>query len=246
MPSILRAILLSLVLGGLSACATRSISDSGYRDPYGYNEANPFYQGELSAFELLGDDGANITDADIAQALAAKQPIALQPGTAIMLVQSGAPLADPEMMAAMRRHYNVSSFTGIPPKPAAATDTGKPAPSYSKLFRLAAARGGFETIIVYWGMLETAREDMVTKVVSWVPFAGSVVPDEQQRMRIRLVAAVIDVRSGRWESYAPEPIEDDSFSNQLNRVSSDQDQVLALKQAGYQALADGLARRYGG
>ena len=247
MTIIRRAIVLGLLLGALAGCSVRSISDSGYQDPHAYHSnSNPFYQGELSAFDLLGAEGADITEADIAQALAAKRPISMRRGIPVMLVQSGAPMADPEMLAAMRKHYDVSSFTGVPPKPASSAEGEEPSPSYAKLFRLAAARGGFETIVAYWGMLETAQEDMVTKVVSWVPFVGGVIPDEQQRMRIRLVAVLIDVRSGAWESYAPEAIDDDSFSNDFNRASSDQDQVQALKSEGYQALADGLARKYGG
>ena len=117
---------------------------------------------------------------------------------------------------------------------------------YSQRFRLVAARGGFETVIVYWGVLESGREDIATKAVSWVPFIGGNIPDEVQRMRIRLVAALIDVRTGQWETYVPEPFEDTSFSNDHNREASDQEQVLLLKEKGYAALADGLAAKYGG
>jgi len=105
--------------------------------------------------------------------------------------------------------------------------------------------GGFETVVVDWGVLESGHEDIVTKAVSWVPFVGANIPDEVQRMRIRLVAAVIDVRTGQWETYAPEPFEDLSFSNDHNREASDQKQVLLLKEQGYQALADGLAAKFG-
>jgi hypothetical protein len=101
-------------------------------------------------------------------------------------------------------------------------------------------------VIVYWGVLESGTEDLATKAVSWVPFLGGNVPDELQRMRIRLVAAIIDVRTGQWETYVPEPFEDATWSNRHNRAASDQEQVLLLKTEGYQALADGLAAKYGG
>jgi|AraplaMF_Col_mMF_1032025.scaffolds.fasta_scaffold00054_92 hypothetical protein len=248
-----RALLVSAMLAALSACESRSISNSGYQpEPaYGYN-ANPqsafYYQGELSAYDVLGGDvRSGVSDAEIAKTLDTKHAIALKSGADVMLVQSGAPFADPEMMAAVQKHYRVSSFTGVPwQDPAAAKDTTETHVPYSQRFRLVAARGGFETVIVYWGVLESGREDIATKAVSWVPFIGGNVPDEVQRMRIRLVAAVIDVRTGQWETYVPEPFEDTSWSNRYNREASDQEQVLLLKAKGYQALADGLAAKYGG
>ncbi len=248
-----RAILLSAALAALGACESRSISNSGYQpEPaYGYNARSAdafYYQGELSAYDVLGGDvRSGVSDAEIARALAMKQPIALKPGANVMLVQSGAPFADAEMMAAMQKHYSVSAFTGVPwQDPAAAKENAEPPVPYSQRFRLVAARGGFETVIVYWGVLESGREDIATKAVSWVPFIGGNIPDEMQRMRIRLVAAIIDVRTGQWETYVPAPFEDLSFSNDHNRAASDQEQVLLLKQQGYQALADGLAAKYGG
>jgi hypothetical protein len=244
-----RAILLSVALATLGACQARSISDSGYQPAvYGYNTHNTFYEGELSAYDVLGGDArTGVSDADIARALAAKQPIGLKKDANVMLVQSGALFADSEMIAALQKHYRVSSFTGVPWREPAATEGSKETPvPYSQRFRLVAARGGFETVIVYWGVLESGSEDIATKAVSWVPFVGGNIPDEVQRMRIRLVAAVIDVRTGQWETYVPEPFEDTSFSKAHNREASDQEQVLLLKAKGYQALADGLAAKYGG
>jgi len=248
-----RALLLSLVLAALSACESRSISNSGYQPApaYGYNARNAdafYYQGELSAYDVLGGDArSGISDAEIAKTLDTKHAIALTKGADVMLVQSGALFADPEMIASMQKHYRVSSFTGVPwQDPAAAKGDTEPKVPYSQRFRLVAAKGGFETVIVYWGVLESGREDIATKAVSWVPFIGGNIPDEMQRMRIRLVAAVIDVRTGQWETYVPEPFEDTSWSNSHNREASDQEQVLLLKAKGYQALADGLAEKFGG
>ena len=245
---LLRTIALILALAALSACQARSISNSGYQPDYGYNAGNPFYQGELSAYDVLGGDvRTGVSDADIARTLEIKHAIALKHDANVMLVQSGALFADAEMIAAMQKHYHVSSFTGVPWRDPLATNGGaETTVPYSQRFRLVAARGGFETIVVYWGVLESGSEDLVTKAVSWVPFVGGNVPDEAQRMRIRLVAAVIDVRTGQWETYVPEPFEDTSFSNAHNREASDQEQVLLLKAEGYQALADGLAAKYGG
>jgi hypothetical protein len=94
-------------------------------------------------------------------------------------------------------------------------------------------------------VLETAQEDLATKAVSWIPIIGNGIADQNQRMRIRLKVAVVDVRSGQWETFAPEPIESAATSADRTRVSSDQGQVAALKDAGYKAAADEIARRYG-
>jgi hypothetical protein len=253
MRNLRHALLAGAVLAGLSACESRSISNSGYQpEPtYGYNANGRdafYYRGELSAYDVLGGDvRSGVSDAEITRTLAAKQPNNHKASTNVMLVQSGAPFADAEMMAAMQKHYRISSFTGVPwQDPAATKDNGETPIPYSQRFRMVAARGGFETVIVYWGVLESGREDIATKAVSWVPFIGGNIPDEVQRLRIRLVAAAIDVRTGQWETYAPEPFEDTSFSNDHNREASDQEQVLQLKAEGYQALADGLAAKYGG
>ena len=76
------------------------------------------------------------------------------------------------------------------------------------------------------------------------PIVGRVVPDENQQMRIRLKIAVIDVRTGRWEEFSPDPIEDNSLSAGFTRESSDQDQVALLKTRAYQVAAARIVERY--
>jgi hypothetical protein len=110
---------------------------------------------------------------------------------------------------------------------------------------MAAAKGGYETVIVYWGTLESAQEGMGGKAISWLPVIGGVIPDENQHMRIRLLVAVIDTRTGQWETFSPGPAEDEAISNQHGRAASDQRQVALLKAKAYQEAADDLARRFG-
>jgi hypothetical protein len=224
----------------LAACSVRSISDSGYRDG-GYGPGNPLYRGELSEYDVLGIDRAGgYTDADIQKAMIQRQPISVRKGSGILLVQSGAEMADPEMTASMEKDYTVASFSGMP------QDKAKPlAAPYSQLFRMAAAKGGYETVIVYWGVLESASQGLGGKAISWVPVIGGIVPDENQQMRIRLTMAVIDTRTGQWDSFSPEPFEDEAMSNQHGRAASDQRQVMALKAKAYKAAADAVALRYG-
>ncbi|HTO85751.1 MAG TPA: aminopeptidase, partial [Methylomirabilota bacterium] len=87
-------------------------------------------------------------------------------------------------------------------------------------------------------------EGLPTKALSWVPIVGGVLPDENQRMRIRLKAAVIDVRTGRWEEFSPAPIDDNSLSGSYTRAASDQDQVALLKSKAYQQAAMQIVDRY--
>jgi len=229
---------LACVLLVLAGCATRSISDSGYREP-GYGRGNPTYHGELSEYDVLGIDPAGqYSDADIQKAMVERRPLSVKKGSGILLVQSGAEMPDPEMIQAMEKYYTIASFSGVPQQ-------GKSASPYSELFRYAAAKGGYETVIVYWGVLESATQGLGGKAISWLPVIGGVVPDENQQMRIRLMMAVIDTRTGQWESFSPEPFADEAMSNQHGRAASDQRQVLELKGKAYKAAAEAVVLRYG-
>jgi len=228
--------LLALTLGG---CATRSISDSGYRSESGYSKTttNPFYKGELSEFQVLGiDPQAKVSQEEISRALESKQRLSLPKGSSIMLIQSGALIPDEPMVKKLERYYNVSVFSGIP-----MSEAGK---DYSMSLRLAAAKGGCGRIVVYWGLLETAQKGYATKAVSWVPLVGGAIPDENQQMRIRLKVAVVDVKDGRWEMFSPEPFEDEATSARYTRESSDQEQVAVLKTKAYEAAAEDLVKRF--
>lgn len=235
-----------LLLLSVAGCATRSISDSGYNAGYGGDGGNRLYKGELAEFDVLGiDRGQAISEGDIQKSLADRQHLSIKRGSSVMLIQSGAMFPDEPMVRAFQAHFVVGQFSGIPQEGTQQASAASPAPaSYAMALRLAAARGGYEHIVAYWGVLETAQEDLGTKVISWVPIIGNVIPDESQRMRIRLKIAVVDVRSGQWELHTPAPIEDDSISASLTRESSDQGQVALLKDAAYKAAAAWIAARY--
>jgi len=236
------------VLLSLAGCGTRSISDSGYQGGYwsGGGDENRLYRGELSEFDVLGiERGRPVSEGDIQASLGARQRPAIARGASIMLIQSGAMFPDEPMVRVLEARYDVGQFSGIPEEQPQSASAPPPAStSYAMALRLAAARGGYDKIIAYWGVLETAREGLGTKVVSWVPIVGNFIPDESQRMRIRLKFAVMDVKTGQWDLYVPDPIEDDAISASLNRGSSDQAQVALLKEAGYKAAATGLFTRY--
>jgi hypothetical protein len=231
----------------------RSISDSGYRsdsDRRGPGAGNPFYKGELSEFEVLGiDRGKQISEEDIRKSFESKQVLSVKKGSSIMLIQSGAVFPDDPMVKALEKYYTVAVFTGVPEQNTLrSASTAAPAPTptsnYSLALRLAAAKGGYEKIVVYWGILETGQVNLVTKTISWVPIVGWGIPDEKQRMRIRLKLAVIDVKTGQWEIFVPDALEDSAISAGYTRESSDQGQVALLKAKAYATVAEDIVKRY--
>jgi hypothetical protein len=239
------------VLGIVGCTTTRSISNSHppTDDGFAYaprgSSADPGFQyrGELNEFDVLGVDRTHVaTEEEIGEALQRATAVKLREGSRILLVQSGAVFPDGPMVSELEKHYDIVPFSGVPPHRRTATDP-EPAEtfSYSKNLRLAAARAGAETIVCYWGSLETARRKMETKTVSWVPIAGWVVPDESQLMRIRMKLALIDVRTGNWRVVSPEPFTDKAWSTAFTRGSSDLKQVELLKRRAYEASARQLA-----
>lgn len=251
----------ALTLLAAGCVRTRSISDSGYNS--GCFTGPTTYNRELSELDVLGIDPVKaVSETDIANALKAQQNIHLRPGSPILLIQSGAMFPDGAMVQELSQRFTVVPFSGlaqIEDAPQYRTYyTGrrhetiavseerakKPAGSYLAPLRLAAARGGAETIVCYWGILESANEHEVTKTVSWIPVVSWVVPDEKQHMRIRLKMAVIDVPTGRWSLLSPEPIEDKAWSTSPRREAVDQKQVEKLKSKAYAAAVQELVKRY--
>lgn len=70
------------------------------------------------------------------------------------------------------------------------------------------------------------------------------VPDENQRMRIRLKVALIDVKTGQWEMFSPEPFDDADFSSRGSRAAIDQAQVALLKDKAYRAAVTQMFTRF--
>jgi hypothetical protein len=253
-PRILGGIAVALALT-LTGCETRSISDSGFGSA---DYPSLGYRGELTEFEVLGIEArTDISEADIAAELKLPQKARLERTSRILLIQSGADFPDAPMQEALSRHFNVMAFSGKPAgdrivrtrwqTPAPATQTGtaiEPQSSYSKSLRLVAARGGYDKIICYWGVLESARINQVTKLVSWVPIVGFTVPDEREDLRIRLKAVIIDVATGRWTAVMPKPVAQSGLSTILSRKDKDQALVALLKDRAYQDLATLLVETY--
>jgi hypothetical protein len=239
----------------MASCAhTRSISNSGYHDPEAGRQFAPrdssdpgfAYRGELSEFEVLGvARDRHAFEEDIQQALENARPVKLKSDATLLLIQSGAMFPDSGMVTNLSRHFTVVPFSGVPNQRMAGTDNNDTDYSFSKSLRLAAARGGAETILCYWGILESAQEHIATKTVTWVPVVGWFVPDERQHMRIRLKLALIDVRTGNWSVLSPPAFDSKATSWSPRRDVADQKLVERLKEKAYATAVENLVNQYG-
>jgi hypothetical protein len=253
-------LLLALAIMLLAGCAkVRSLSNSGYperRTSCGFGflprpdgtDPGFEYRGELSEFDVLGITlGEVASEAEIQRTLDKSKRVRLTPDSSILLIQSGALFPDGPMVTKLSEHFQVIPFSGVPSvrQTRSGAQTESPDPeSYAKSLRLTAARGGAEVIVCYWGILESETENLATKTVSWVPVVNWMVPDEKQHMRIRVKVALIDVRSGNWAVFSPQPFEDRRISTSPRRGVVDQKQIERLKQQAYEESVKELVRLY--
>lgn len=212
-----RLAVLAFVALACGCDATRSISNPVR--PWG--EGNGTYEGELSDFDVVGLAPGSDSEADTT--------VALHPHMRVLLIQSGAVFPDERLVSALSKHFEVGVASGIPAQ----------TPGEQGL-RHAAARGGFDALIAYWGVLESSQHATAGAAASWVPIAGMFVPDSSQRMRIRLRVLVLDVRSGRWLTLLPPPIDDERASAMLSRERSDRNQVGLLMSAAVPTVVEAL------
>lgn len=229
-----------LLLMAAAGCASRSISNSDYQPEQSWLrvKAPSPYRGELKEADVLGiERNEPVTEEQIAQARAARKKIHLQKGGSILLIQSGAEYPDAPMIADLQNYFTVVPFSGVP-------DQTNQGPNFSRVLRLAAARGGCDTVICYWGVLESTTDNLSSKTVSWVPILGNVIPDETQHMRIRLKMALVDVATGNWTMFSPTAFQDAALSAGITRKRSDQKQVQKLKAQAYEAAATDLVKTF--
>jgi hypothetical protein len=243
-----------IICGLLLGCnaRVRPISNSGYvgkseqhgRYPQPTLDPAFQYRGELSEFDVLGiTPGAIASENEIRRALENAKRVKLHSDSSLLLIQSGAAFPDGGMVTELSKHFQVVPFSGIPPaKPDPAQSDGLRPESYSRLLRLAAAKGGNDTVVCYWGVLESETENLASKTVSWMPVVNWMLPDEKQHMRIRLKVALIDVRTGSWSVFSPKPFEESNISRSPRRGAMDQKQVERLKSEAYAASAKDLVR----
>src|SRR5437868_2848659 len=197
-----------LCSAALILCGCHTHSSVEYK-PADFNAAKPYkspsHAGQLSELEVLGTQGqAEVTDEQIRKTLDEAHSLHLRRGSAILLVQSGAPVPDAAMVDELSREFKVVPYTGISSEILPENGEGT---SLSKGLRMAAAHGNADTVLVYWANLEMKRDEMPTHIVTWVPVVDVVVPDEYQKLRMRVKMALIDVRGGNWATLRAEPFE---------------------------------------
>ncbi|HKW27994.1 MAG TPA: aminopeptidase [Verrucomicrobiae bacterium] len=252
------ALVCLLIAGGMaSGChTTRSISHSGYNDSRSesgfmpcFDDSDPSfaYRGELSELDVLGiNRGAVISDTEIERTLASAKQVRLHPGDSILLIQSGARFPDGPVASELGKHFRVVPFSGVPAAPIIRKGKieQRNAEGFSKSLRLAAARGGNDIILCYWGILESENANLPTRTLSWIPVVNWVLPDEREHMRIRLKMALVDVRTGDWAMFSPSPVEASRISISPRRNVADQKLVESLKQRAYSTGIQELLRQY--
>jgi len=207
----------------LSSCSTHS-HRSRHRIQLEDNGAS-LHPDELNEFDVLGGSSANAQ-------VGSSTPVTIKQGDCVLVIQSGALRPDEAMLAELTKYFKVASFSGIP---AHGNDS-----SLAQRLRTAALNGGCSCVFVYWSVLETARRDLPTKTLSWIPLVGQVVPDKAQRVRIQPKGYLLDAATGRWSMYVADSFEDERMSAAIERESAYQNQVARLKARAYENLVTKL------
>jgi hypothetical protein len=146
-------------------------------------------------------------------------------GNVIILIQSGRLTPDRQLVDALSERAAVLPFSGRTHPSATRTS-----------WRAAAKAGGATHVVVCWGTIETAIVDRITKAVSWIPVAGWVVPDEDQRMRIAVQALVADLDSGQWRLFTAHSDESTASSSLVSRRSADLAAIQRLAPTAFRRL----------
>jgi hypothetical protein len=209
-------LLLALLTCG---CAVRSLSDTAR--PWG--DGNATYRGELNDLDVVGHGPGEAGPGGAVQ---------LRGGQRVLVVQSGAVFPDEAMSTGLGEFLQVGTMSGVPSR-----DSGNP-----HGLRQAAARGGYDAVLCYWGVLESRERATAGMAVAWVPVYGWFVDSSRLEMRIRLRIVVLDVASGRWRCLLPAPIDDARAASLVTSNRKDAEQVLVLKEAAYRAAVDAVRR----
>jgi len=232
-------VMVILVVSVLSGCASTSISDSGYNRVQGHSRhhnGEPVVSKELNELAVIGIGAkSKFDEAVIAQSLTEKKPFSLHANSRVLLLQSGARFPDSEMVSSMSKYWDVSTLSG---------DSRDYVDSHlNNVLRYTAATGGRDIVVVYWGVIESAKQDLQAKNISWIPLVGWPLADEKTQMRVVLKFAVIDVASGQWEMFQPEPVEHQFLSRMINRNGKSQQAEIDIKKSIYEHAAKALFNR---
>jgi hypothetical protein len=236
-----KTILIGLLFIFLGGCTTKSISETGYaqKDRHGRTDQGYDTQQskELNELQVLGIKHlSKITEENISEVLTTSSSVDLPKGDSILLIQSGADFPDSEMIESMSEYWDVNILSGSNDK---YTDG-----NLNKALRYIAASGGNKHLVVYWGIVETAKKNLDSKGISWVPFIGWAIPDENTQMRISLKFAIIDVENGSWKMFQPSAVEEEFMSSVIGREGKEQQKVIELKKLVYANAAKQIFKKF--
>jgi len=208
-----------------ASCDSTPISATGYASSNRYSSSSGTPElSEIDFIKLSGNSGG------------ASRPSA---SARVLLVQSGATIPDPALTKEFGRYYHVIPFTGD--RREIAGDAETTSPQVAETLRLAARRSGASHMICVWRRIESARQSLATKVVSWVPIVGQVIPDETLHARINLKGGVLNAATGRWDAVGVNTKVGGRVTNSLNRSASRTAKTEEEKAAGYEMLAKKIA-----
>ncbi|MDX1951950.1 MAG: hypothetical protein SFY81_07175 [Verrucomicrobiota bacterium] len=237
-------IILSVALIGLSIGCVSDRS-SFHRTDYnnnqiycGFNAAN-----QLQEQQVTGAEAEEATEAAIQKAVERSKGIKLEKGSGILVMQSGSSLPDKKLVQLLETYFRPIPYSGLSSELSKGVDNVTPL-KLSRKLRLNAAHAGADFVLVYWGEMEIAREELETKLVSWVPVLDMVVPDEKQKLRLHLKAVLMDVRSGDWVSFRTPPHLSDTVTTSFARDNIEPEEVTALKDKAYLDMTEALVRQY--
>lgn len=207
---------------------------------------------QLTDKDIFDDEfDKEITDYDIEYAAKqAKNGFFVPLNSSIILVQSGATVPDAFMQAEFSKYYHVSVYNGVPQtKHLPSNRKNKDFSnnfnnSYMKKLRFIAAKGGQDTIIVYWGTIEKGVLDKKTNVINWTPYDGNKLSNETKLLRYLLKFTLVDVVTGNWSTYFPANIEVDYIIPKKSSDESTESQIDQLIRKTYSNSALLLMERY--
>lgn len=190
-----------------------------------------------------------ITDYDIQEAAYhAKKGFRVPLKSSIILAQSGAQVPDAYMQSALSNYYNVSVYNGFS-KTKNSSNRRKDKEqlvnnNYMKLLRLIAAKGGQNTIIIYWGTIEKGDLDEKTNIVKWSQYEGGKLSSKTKALRYLLKFTLVDVTTGNWSSYSPVNIEINYVPHKIGSNITDALQIDELMKKSYDNAALLLSEKY--
>lgn len=219
---------------------------------------NPAYlaskteQKQLTDKDIFDDEfDKEITEYDIQDAAyQGKKGLFVPLNSSIILVQSGATVPDAYMQSELAKYYRVSVYNGIPnPKNLPSNRKNKDSSNYfnnnyMKKLRFIAAKGGQDTIIIYWKTLEKGTLDQKTNTIKWNQYNGDNLTNNTKLLRYLLKFTLVDVVTGNWSTYSPVNIEVDYIIPKKSTIPTEQFQIDQLIQKTYTNAALLLAERY--